>query len=230
MSPSSRQKKPVVQPTRSRADDRADAFFAWTQANGRTIAAAVMVAAAVVGAGFLYQSATAKREGQAEAALVGPRQSIAVGNVPLAVTDLKRVISRYKGTGAATQAAMLLATTNYDQKKYADGLSVLQQAQTTGAGKPFAASVASLEGDGYSQEGKYRDAASAYQRAATATPYPTERDRLRATAARAFVAASDTTAAVAIWTQLAGDSKSPEYAEARLRLGELTTKPIGNKA
>lgn len=209
------------------SEDRTDTLFAWLAAHGRLVAAVLIVAAGAAGAAFLYRSATIKRGQQADAALVGPRQSIAVGNVPLAQTDLKRVIARYKGTGAATEAAIMLATTDYDQKKYPDGIGVLRQAPTTGPAKPFAPAVATLIANGYAQEGKYRDAATAYEQAAGITPYATERDRLRAAAARAYVAAADTSTAVRLWTQLAADAKSPEAAEARLRLGELTTKPIG---
>jgi predicted negative regulator of RcsB-dependent stress response len=216
-----------ARPAPSFSEDPTDAFLIWVRTNGRTATAAVIIVAGVAGAAFLYRSASTTRAAQAEAALLGPRQSILAGNIPLAQTDLKRVLTRFKGTAAATEAAMLLATTYYDQHKYTDGVAVLEQAQTTGPGKPFASATIALIADGYAQEGKYREAAANYERAASATSYRTERDRLRAAAARAYVAAPDTTAAIRIWTELSSDPKSPEAGEAHLRLGELTAKPIG---
>jgi predicted negative regulator of RcsB-dependent stress response len=212
------------------AKDPTDTIVDWARTHGRIVASGLIVAAGIVGGVFLYRAATAKRVEQADAALVGPQQSIAAGNLALAQTDLKRILTRYAGTPAATQAAMLLAATYYDQKKYADGLAVLERAPTSGVGKPFATSVLWLIGDGYAQEGKYREAATTYERAASGTPFAGERDRLRAAAARAYVAAADTTAAVRIWTELAGEPQSVEGPEAHLRLGELTAKPAGKAA
>jgi hypothetical protein len=40
------------------------------------------------------------------------------------------------------------------------------------------------------------------------------------------MAAGKTDAAIRIWTELAKDESSPEAAEARVRLGELTAKPM----
>ncbi len=224
--PRARPARPFARPARSFSDDPTDAFLIWVRANSRTAAGAFIIVAGLAGAGLLYRSASTTRAAQAEAALLGPRQSIVAGNIPLAQTDLKRIITRFKGTAAATQAAMLLATTYYDQHKYAEGIALLEQAQTTGPGKPFASATIALIADGYAQEGKYREAAAGYERAAGATSYRIERDRLRAAAARAYVAAPDTTAAIRIWTELASDPKSPEAGEAHLRLGELTAKPI----
>ncbi len=208
------------------SDDPIDAFLLWVRSNGRTAAAACIIVAGVAGAGLLYRSASTSRASQADAALLGPRQSIIAGNIPLAQMDLKRIITRFKGTAAATEAAMLLATTYYDQHKYADGVTALEQARTTGPAKPFATATIALIGDGYAQEGKYREAAAEYERAAGVTSYKIERDRLRAAAARAYATGTDTTAAVRLWTDLSADPKSPEAGEAHLRLGELTAKPI----
>lgn len=206
--------------------DPLDAVSLWVQEHTRTVTAMLVVVAVLVGGALLYRRALTTRAAQAEAALLGPRQSIAANNIPLAQTDLKRILTRYPGTAAATQAAMLLATTYYSQQKVPEGLAVLQHAVTTGPGKPFASAVGALVAAGYDQEGKYRDAALAYERAAGLSPYALERDRLHAAAARSYGDGADTTAAVRLWTQLAADPKSPEAAEARLRLGELTAKPI----
>jgi predicted negative regulator of RcsB-dependent stress response len=195
------------------------------QTRYRELLIVVVVAIVVAGGVLLYRSARSTQAGQAEAALAGPEQSLATGNLPLAQADLKKLISRYSGTAAAAQAALLLTSTYYDQKQYVEGLAVLNQTRTSGAAKPFAPAVESMTGDGYSQQGKYAQAAAHFMAAATESPYPSEQARYRASAARADAKAGDTAAAVAIWTALAADTKSGQSQEAQLRLGELTAKP-----
>jgi outer membrane protein assembly factor BamD (BamD/ComL family) len=201
-----------------------DSIFDWMQLHVRELLIALLVVVIAVGGVILYRSAAAKQAAQAEQALVEPEQSMQAGNVPLAQSDLKRVMTRYKGTAAAAQAALLLAQTYYTQAKYSDGVSTLQQTPTTGAAAPFAAAVERLLGDGYLQQGKFKEAATHFAAAAGKTPYPTEQARLRASAARAYAAGGDTANAIALWRQLADQPKSGEVPEAQLMLGELTVK------
>jgi predicted negative regulator of RcsB-dependent stress response len=198
----------------------------WMQLHVREILITVLVIVAVVGGAFLYRAAAATQAAQAEQALVGPEESLDAGNLPLAQSDLKTVVKRYKNTAAAAQASMLLANSYYQQHKFADGVASLQQAPTKGAAKPFASAIERLIAEGYAQEGKSKDAAVHFMSAATMTPYPTEQARLHASAARAYAAAGDTAAAVEIWKQLANQSKTGEAPEAQLMLGELTIKPV----
>ena len=135
-------------------------------------------------------------------------------------------MKRYANTAAAAQAAILLADSYYTQHKFAEGVAALQGASTKGAAKPFASAIERLVGGGYIQEGKPKDAAAHFSAAATLTPYPTEQARIRASAARAYAAAGDTAAAVAIWKQLVDQPKTGEAPEAQLLLGELTIKPV----
>lgn len=202
-----------------------ESFSDWIQTHYRELLIAVAVVILVGGGGLLYRSALATQAGQAETALAGPEQSLATGNLPLAQADLKKVISRYSGTAAAAQAGLLLASTYYNEKRYAEGLAVLNQTKTSGAAKPFAAAVEAMAADGYALQGKYAQAAAHYLAAAADSPYPTEEAGYRASAARADAKAGDTAAAVAIWTALAVDPKNGQAQEAQLRLGELTAKP-----
>jgi predicted negative regulator of RcsB-dependent stress response len=201
-----------------------ESFSDWIQIHTRELL--IVVAVAILGGGgvMLYRSAVATQAGQAEAALAGPEQSLATGNLPLAQADLKKVISRYGGTAAAAQAGLLLASTYYNEKQYVEGLAVLNQTKLTAAAKPFAPAVESMIADGYGLQGKYAQAAAHYAAAAGDSPYPAEEAGYRANAARADAKAGDTAAAVTIWTALAADPKSSQAHEAQLRLGELTAK------
>ncbi len=202
-----------------------ESFSDWIQTHYRELLIGLAVAILAGGGALLYRSAVATQAGQAEAALAGPEQSLATGNLPLAQADLKKVISRYSGTAAAAQAGLLLASTYYNEKQYAQGLAVLNQTKVTGAAKAFAPAVEALTADGYNLQGKYAQAAAHYAAAAGHSPYPTEQAGYRASAARADARAGDTAAAVAIWTALSADPKNGQAQEAQLRLGELTAKP-----
>jgi thioredoxin-like negative regulator of GroEL len=53
-----------------------------------------------------------------------------------------------------------------------------------------------------------------------------DKAKYKAAAARDYMAAGKTEEAKAIWTELAKDDTKPEAAEARVRLGEITAKPV----
>ena len=153
-------------------------------------------------------------------------QSLQSGNAALATSDLQRVVSRYKGTGAGTQAALLLAQADYSAGKYQDGIKVLQSVSGEAGGAE--AALQSLLGDGYSQLNKYTDAAKSYERAAQAAEFDTERSYYRAKAARSYMSAGNTAAARRLWAELSNDEKAQSVAaEARVRLAELDAKRAG---
>lgn len=204
-----------------------ETLFEWLQLHTRELLIAVGVVV-VLGAGVMfYRSAVATQAMQADQALVSPEQSMAAGNIPLAQSDLKKVMTRFKGTPAAAQAALLLAQTYYDQHKVADGLAVLRQVMDQKGATAFAPALESMVADGYIQDGKFADAAAHFSAAADRSRYPAERARLRASAARSYMSAGNGAAALKIWTELAADPKSSQAQEARLRIGELTAKAAG---
>src|SRR3982751_4660044 len=171
------------------ASDRGRDFMDWFQINSRYIGiGAAVVAVAAAGYWFYLRSQQIKTV-NAERSLMQAEQSLQSGNTALATSDLQRVVSRYKGTGAGTEAAMLLAQTDYNSGKYQDGIKVLEQISGKAGGSE--ASVASLIGDGYSQMNKPADAAKAYERAADAAEFDTERAYYRAKAVRSYTSAGN---------------------------------------
>jgi tetratricopeptide (TPR) repeat protein len=143
----------------------------------------------------------------------------------LAVSDLQKVVSRYEGTSAGTQAALTLAQTFYDQKKFKEGVDVLKAAEAK-APADFKASVHILEAAGYEELKNLVAAAEQYKLAAQVTRFPVDKSEYLASAARDYMAAGKTEEAKAIWTDLVKDETAPTAAEARVRLGELEAKPV----
>ncbi|HEX6052101.1 MAG TPA: tetratricopeptide repeat protein [Gemmatimonadaceae bacterium] len=203
-------------------DDRAESVVDWARANAKYIGVAAVIVALAVLSWVFYRQYQNSQAAQAETQLSRARQSYAQGNLPLAQTDLRRVVSRFEGSSAGSQAAMLLAQTYYEQGKADSGLAVLNQSEPTSAdGAAFEA----LKGAGYELKKEYAQAAQHYRGAADRTDVKEAKGRYLADAARALTAAGNKAEAAKIWEGLAEDESAPISAEARVRLGELTATP-----
>jgi predicted negative regulator of RcsB-dependent stress response len=208
---------------RSRADE--ETMTEWFMVHQRDVAWAVVALAIIVGGFWYYERSQSIKAQRAEAAYFQARQSAAAGNLPLAVSDLQKVVSRYEGTSAGTQAALTLAQTLYDQKKFKEGLDVLKAAEAK-APDDFKPSIHILEAAGYEELKNLVAAAEQYKLAAQVTRFPVDKAEYQAAAARDYMAAGKTEEAKAIWRELVKDETAPTAAEARVRLGELEAKPM----
>ena len=203
-------------------------FFDWIQANTRALTiGAILVVAGGAGYWFYTRSVEIKRL-NAERGLNQAKQSMAAGNAALAATDLQRVATRYKGTPAGAQAAMLLAQHNFDQDKFDEGLKVLQPYQAATAAGRNLASIWSLTGDGLLSQAKVDEAVAAFRKAADATTYPGEKAVYLSKAARSLQMAGKNAEAKELWERLKKDPEaSLVHSEADIRLGELTSQTAG---
>jgi len=198
----------------------------WARANAKAIGIAIIVIAAAVIVWVVAKQMREKKAADADIALNRARQSYAQRNLPLAQTDLRRVITRYGGSPAGSQATMLLAQVFYEQGKPDSGLKVLND------GKPAdvdEAAFEALKGAGLEQKKEYTQAAEHYRAAAAKADAKVAKDRHMADAARALTSAGNKAEAAKIWTALADDPVSALAAEARVRLGELTATVAGQR-
>src|ERR1700686_1808989 len=137
-------------PARKRYGADEESLTEWAMLHKREVTwAVVALAILVVGYWYYDRSQTIKAQ-RAESPYFQPRQSAAAGNLPLAVSDLQKVIARYEGTRAGTQAALSLAQALYDQKKYKEGIAALKKAEAK-APSDFKPSVHVLEAAGYEE-------------------------------------------------------------------------------
>jgi predicted negative regulator of RcsB-dependent stress response len=204
-------------------DDRTESIFDWLHVNSRLVTIAAVVVALVGVGGWLYTRAQAGKELRAAQTLQRAEQSMGQGNIPLAQTDLEKLVSTQRGTAGAAQGAMLLAQVHYDKGEYQKGIDALMKSGA--ASKEFEAPAEALIGDGFSQLGKYAEAAAHYRKAAEVTRFQNDRDGYLAEAARNFAAAKDTTQARQLWEEVLKNGNSVWASEARIRLGELTARP-----
>ena len=189
-------------------------------------AAITGVAIVLLGAGgwFYIQSQNLKQE-RAEKAYFAAQRSLNAGNLPLAESDLKKMVERYDGTTSAKEARLQVAQILYDQGKYQEGVDYLKPAEDKiGKSKEFGSSVHMVLAGGLEQLKKFKEAAAEYEKAAEASRFDSDRERAMSLAARAYLSGADTAKAKSIWTTLGADSKGTVAGEARVRLGELTSK------
>lgn len=205
-------------------EDKAESFFEWAQANTRKISIGGMVVVAAAAIGLLWRASTDKKEVRASQALSAAQNVVLSGNAALAQSDLQALIRRYGGTKAEAQARMLLAQVLFNQGKVDDGLKELEAVGPSG---PYAASYHALKAAGLEQSAKPAEAAAEYERAAASTDTKIGKAAYQSDAARAYVAAGNKDAAIRIWEAMAADDANPLAGEARIRMGELKTKPIG---
>ncbi len=212
-------------PPRQRYGSQDDSMGDWALLHRRQLTWALVALAVILGAFWFYQRSESIKSQRAETAYFQARQSAAAGNLPLAVSDLRKVVVRYEGTRSGTQAALMLAQALFDQKQFKEGLDVLKKAEAK-APEELRPSIHVLEAAGYEELKDFVAAAEQYKLAAKATEFPVDKAKFQAAAARDYMAAGKTEEAKAIWTELAKDDARPEAAEARVRLGELTAKPM----
>jgi predicted negative regulator of RcsB-dependent stress response len=214
---------PNVQ-TKSRYADE-DSLTEWAIVHKREVTWGLIALAIIVLGLWYYERSQTLRSQRAETQYFQARQAAASGNVLLAASDLQKVATRYEGTRGGAQAALTAAQLMFDQKKYKEGIAALEKAEAK-APDDFKPSVHVLEAAGYEELKDFVSAAGQYKLAAAATRFPADKAQYQAAAARDYMAAGKTEEARAIWTDLAKDDSSPIGSEAKVRLGEVSAKPM----
>jgi len=181
----------------------------------------IIVALAAV---WFYMRSQSLKQEHAETAFQQAIVSVQSGNIPLAESDLKKVVARYAGTNGGAEAAMSLAKIYYQQGKFQAGIDALKTAVSTKGDMQYEALV--LQGAGYEGMSKWADAAHSYQQAADAARFQEGKAQAQAMAARAFQTGGDKASAAKIWEALIKDPKSGFQAEGNVRLGELQAQPL----
>lgn len=217
----------MTTPTRpaSRPASTFESFSEWFDKYNKQITYGVIGIAVVIGGVWFYQRSQSLKAERAERAYFSAQQSIP-GNLPLAESDLRKLITRYDGTSAANQARITLAQLLFDENKFAEGVDALKKAMPSLEGsKDFASPAHVMMAAGYEQMKKYAEAAAEYGAAAKADRFDPDRQRHESSQAHALLLAGKRDEAKAIWTRLAADSKGTVAGEARIRLGEMLAQP-----
>jgi predicted negative regulator of RcsB-dependent stress response len=202
-----------------------DSIMDTISARRRELGIGAIVVAALAGGILLWRLSANQKTERAETALAGATNALYAGNRPLAQTELQAVADRYRDTPAGIEAAMVLAQLDFEDARWADGITVLDALQSSGAIANFKAPVDALMGGAYADLKKYDDAVKHYRAASDEAGYQSAKDIYQADAARVLTLAGKKDEARKIWEALASSPDSPTVAEAKVRIGELDAAP-----
>ncbi len=168
------------------------------------------------------QSSKGRSEAVAGRQLQGARYAFENENLPLAASELSRIVENYSGTNAAAEARLLLAQVRLLQGQAQQATELLREF-APGAGAAFRAQAYGLLGAAYENQGRFPDAAAAYEAGAGRARLDFLKAQMLSDAGRAWTAAGDTAKAIAAYRRIMKElPKSPALTEAKVRLGELT--------
>ena len=180
--------------------------------------------ALIVGAGLFVWNLSSSRKSEIIAGrqLQGARYAFENQNLPLAASELARIIENYSSTNAAAEGRLLLAQVRLQQGQPQQAVELLRDF-APGAGAAFRAQAYGLLGAAYENLGRAREAAEAYAAGAERARMDFLRAQMLSDAGRAYAAAGDTTKAIAAYRRIVNElPKEGAVTEAKVRLGELT--------
>jgi TolA-binding protein len=213
----------TVEPTTREQTKAAPAATPWYRDRTRlTIGGviAVVVAALVV---WLVVSSGRRKEEFAARSLNQARAAAEAGNLPLASSELQKLIDQYEGTDAATEAVITL-----NQIRMVNGQSELAVVGLRDflAGNPkpqYRAPAYGLLGAALENAGRYPDAAEAYTNASKSADLEYLKARYLIDAGRSYAAGGKKAEAQGAYREVVQKyPKSTSFTEAQVRLAELT--------
>jgi outer membrane protein assembly factor BamD (BamD/ComL family) len=213
----------TVEPTtRERASATTTTTPWYRDRNRQLVAGAIAVVVVALIAWFVVSSGRRKEEFAARG-LNQARAAAEAGNLPLASSELQKLIQTYKGTDAASEAVITL-----NQVRMVNGQSELAAVGLRDflAKKPepkYVAPAAGLLGAALENAQKWADAGDAFSSASRAADLPYLKARYLVDAARAYREGGNTQQAIAAYREIIQKyPKTTSMTEAQVRLAELT--------
>jgi predicted negative regulator of RcsB-dependent stress response len=218
-------KETTAEAPRVEQQDHLEGLVRWVRAHERQVAV-VGVVVALTAFGVWYAiAAKGRREAFARRELAQARASVDAGNLPLASSDLSRIVSSAGGTSAGQEARLLLAEVRLMQGQADLAASELREFIAAGPKPEYRSQAHELLGVALEQAGQPVAAAQAYRDGAQAAGdagYHFLQAALLLNAGRAFALAGDTAAAVAALERVVRDfGETTAASEATLRMAEL---------
>jgi outer membrane protein assembly factor BamD (BamD/ComL family) len=195
----------------------------WYQAHQRAVLAALIVLAAAAVVGWFIVASGKRKEQFAARSLNQARAAAEAGNLPLASSELQRLVTTYKGTDAAQEAIVTL-----NQVRMVNGqneLAAVGLREFLGS-KPdpkYVAPANGLLGSALENSKHWPEAAAAYMEASRASDVGYLKAKYLIDAGRAYREAGRTEDALRTYrTVIEKYADSPSFTEAQVRLAELT--------
>jgi len=195
----------------------------WYRDRRRQLMVAIALAAAAAIVGWFLLASGTRKEQFAARSLNQARTAAEAGNLPLASSELQRLITTYKGTDAASEAVLTL-----NQLRMVNGQSELaavglREYLAAKPAKQYVAPAYGLLGAALENSKRWAEAADAYNQASNAAEVEYLKANYLVDAGRAYREAGKTQEAERAYrTILEKYPKSPSFTEAQVRLAELT--------
>lgn len=213
----------TVEATRREPAPSPAAPASWYRARPRLLMAGLFLVAAVVLVGWFVVASGKRKEQFASRSLNQARAAAEAGNLPLASSELQKLMTAYKGTDAAHEAVITL-----NQIRLINGQSELAAVGLREflAGKPPAQYVTPAQGllaAALENSKRYAEAGQAYTQASNSSDVDYLKAQYLVDAGRAYREGGKTEeAARAYRTVVEKYPESPSFTEAQVRLAELT--------
>ncbi len=197
--------------------------LAWVRAHQKLVlgvAGAVVVAALGV---WLVMETGQRRQLRAAEALDQARNIAESGNLPLAASELQKLIETFRGTEAASEAVVTINQVRMVNGQSELAVVSLQDYLKTNPKKVYKVPAQGLLGEALENAGRPEEAGQAYLGAAEDAEVPYLKAQYLLSASRAFTNAENPEAAVkALQTILDKYPNVNATTEAKVRLAELT--------
>lgn len=193
----------------------------WFKRNARVVTiSTVLLVILVAGTVYWIRYQRTLRDA-ASAELSAIRQTVAVGNAPLALRDLSTYLESFGGTPSAREARLIMGQLLLAEGRNEDALSAVAPVSSD-LDDPFGTGAARLAAAAYEQAERWDEAEQEYLRISRGAPRAFERTRALADAARIRMLQEDAAGAAELYRQaLEGiDEDDPQAPFLRLRLGE----------
>jgi outer membrane protein assembly factor BamD (BamD/ComL family) len=213
----------TVEPTRTGPAEAPAATTPWYQRHKRYVLAGIVILAVVALVAWFVMASGKRKEEFAARSLNQARAAAEAGNLPLASSELQRLISAYQGTDAASEAVITL-----NQVRMVNGQSELAVVGLREflAAKPkqqYVPPATGLLGAALENSKHWVEAANAYTQASNAADVDYLKAEYLVDAGRAFrEGGRSEDAAKAYRTVLQKYPRTPSVTEAEVRLAELT--------
>jgi outer membrane protein assembly factor BamD (BamD/ComL family) len=195
----------------------------WYRERRRQLVAALALLVAALIVGWFVLASNKRKEQFAARSLNQARAAAEAGNLPLASSELQRLITTYKGTDAASEAVITL-----NQVRMVNGQSELavvglREYLASKPAEKYVAPAYGLLGAALENSKRWGEAAEAYTQASNAADVDYLKASYLVDAGRAYREAGKIPEAERAYrTVLQKYAKSPRFTEAQVRLAELT--------
>ena len=213
----------TVEPTTREQAKAAPGATPWYRDRNRLAIGGAIAVVLVALVAWLVVSSQRRKEEFAARSLNQARTAAEAGNLPLASSELQKLIDQYKGTDAATEAVITL-----NQVRMVNGQSELAVVGLRDflAASPklqYRAPAYGLLGAALENSNRYQEAAEAYTNASKAADLEYLKARYLIDAGRSYSAAGKPTEAAGAYREIVQKyPKSTSFTEAQVRLAELT--------